>query len=161
MAVSDVIVVKLASDRSPSQPTSTSPAAVDAIAGWANEGRRVRRWTRLLPAITGVAATLILAAVALRLWLADVRGGELLAWAAAILVLAGLAYLSQHVLDRRVALQAERQASLLQAISDIGEGLVITENGRYIAGNAAYQALTGYSSAELAEFQSLIELAPT
>src|SRR4029077_10479775 len=69
-------------------------------------------------------------------------------------------YLSQHLLDRNLALQAERQASLLKAISDIGEGLVITENGRFVAGNAAYQALTGYDAAELAAFPSLIELAP-
>jgi len=110
--------------------------------------------------ITGVAATLILAAVGFRLWLADVRVGELAAWAAALLILAVLAYLSQHVLDRSLARQAERQASLLQAISDIGEGLVITDQGRYVAGNAAYQALTGYGPDELAAFSSLIELAP-
>jgi diguanylate cyclase (GGDEF)-like protein/PAS domain S-box-containing protein len=110
--------------------------------------------------ITGVAATLILAAVGFRLWLADVRVSELAAWAAALLILAVLAYLSQHVLDRSLARQAERQASLLQAISDIGEGLVITDQGRYVAGNAAYQALTGYGPDELAAFGSLIELAP-
>ena len=130
------------------------------MAGWANEGRRLRRWALLLPVITGVAATLILAAVGFRLWLADVRVSELAAWAAALLILAMLAYLSQHVLDRSLARQAERQASLLQAISDIGEGLVITDQGRYVAGNAAYQALTGYGPDELAAFGSLIELAP-
>ena len=130
------------------------------MAGWANEGRRLRRWALLLPVITGVAATLILAAVGFRLWLADVRVSELAAWAAALLILAVLAYLSQHVLDRSLARQAERQASLLQAISDIGEGLVITDQGRYVAGNAAYQALTGYGPDELAAFGSLIELAP-
>ena len=130
------------------------------MAGWANEGRRLRQWALLLPVITGVAATLILAAVGFRLWLADVRVSELAAWAAALLILAVLAYLSQHVLDRSLARQAERQASLLQAISDIGEGLVITDQGRYVAGNAAYQALTGYGPDELAAFGSLIELAP-
>jgi PAS domain S-box-containing protein len=110
--------------------------------------------------LTGVAATLILAAVGYRLWMADVGTGELVAWGAGLVVLAGLAYLSQHMLDRNLGLQAERQASLLQAISDIGEGLVITENGRYVASNAAYQALTGYDPAELRAFGSLIELAP-
>ena len=154
-------MIELASDLNPSPTTSsTGPSALDAIAGWANEGRRLRLWARLLPVITGTAATLILAAVAFRLWLADVRGGELLVWAAALLILAVLAYLSQHVLDRSLALQAERQASLLDAISDIGEGLVITEQGRYVAGNTAYQALTGYGPGELAGFESLIELAP-
>ena len=153
-------MVELATDPKQSPPTSINPDAHDAIAGWANEGRRLRRWAVLLPVITGVVATLLLAAVGFRLWLADVRVSELAAWAAALLILAVLAYLSQHMLDRSLALQAERQASLLQAISDIGEGLVITDQGRYVAGNAAYQALTGYGPEELAAFSSLIELAP-
>jgi diguanylate cyclase (GGDEF)-like protein/PAS domain S-box-containing protein len=153
-------VIELATDPTQSQPTSIHPDALDAIAGWANEGRRLRLWTLLLPVITGIGATVILAAVGFRLWLADVRVTELAAWAVALLILAVLAYLSQHVLDRSLARQAERQASLLQAISDIGEGLVITDQGRYVAGNAAYQALTGYGSEELAAFGSLIELAP-
>jgi diguanylate cyclase (GGDEF)-like protein/PAS domain S-box-containing protein len=107
-----------------------------------------------------VAAVLILAALGFRLWLAEVGAIELVAWGGALFLLGGLAYLSQHALDRSLARQAERQASLLQAISDIGEGLVITENGRYVASNHAYQALTGYSSTELRAFASLIELAP-
>src|ERR1700674_2348900 len=84
IAGSNVIVVKLASDLNPSPPTpdagplGLSPTAADAIARWAHEGRRLRQLARLLPAITAVAATLILAAVALRLWLADVRRGEVL-----------------------------------------------------------------------------------
>ena len=157
-------MIELASDPKPSQPTykaSTAPvsSAVDAIAGWANEGRRLQRRARLLPGLTGVAATVILASIGFRLWLADVGPTELVAWGAALFLLAGLAYLSQHALDRNLARQAERQASLLQAISDIGEGLVITENGRHVASNAAYQALTGYDATELSGFASLIELA--
>ena len=160
------MVIELASDPKPSPPESSAdpegraPAALDAIAGWANEDRRLRQRARLLPVITGIAAAAILAAVGFRLWLASVGATELVAWGVALLVLAVLAYLSQHVLDRNLGLQAERQASLLQAISDIGEGLVITENGRYVAGNAAYEALTGFDATELAAFESLIELAP-
>jgi diguanylate cyclase (GGDEF)-like protein/PAS domain S-box-containing protein len=120
----------------------------------------LRRWARLLPVLTGIAAVVILVAVGFRLWLADVHAGELAVWGLALFVLAVLAYLSQHSLDRNLALQAERHASLLRAISDIGEGVVITENGRYVAGNAAYQALTGYEAAELAAMESLVELAP-
>ncbi|HEV1992144.1 MAG TPA: EAL domain-containing protein [Candidatus Dormibacteraeota bacterium] len=150
----------MASDQEPSLPASTTTSAQDAVAGWANEGRRLHRWARLLPVLTGVAATLILAAIGYRLWMADVGAAELVAWGAALFVLAGLAYLSQRILDRNLGRQAERQASLLQAISDIGEGLVITENGRYVASNAAYQTLTGYDPAELRAFASLIELAP-
>jgi diguanylate cyclase (GGDEF)-like protein/PAS domain S-box-containing protein len=107
-----------------------------------------------------VAAVVIVVAVGFRLWLADVRAGELVVWGLALFVLAVLAYLSQLALDRNLALEAERQASLLRAISDIGEGLVITENGRYLAANAAYQTLTGYDSAELAAMESLVDLAP-
>ena len=158
-------MIELSSDPKPSQPTSnatTGPvsSAPDTLAGWANEGRRRQRWARLLPVLTGVAATLILASIGFRLWLADVGATELVAWGAALFLLAGLAYLSQHALDRNLARQAERQASLLQAISDIGEGLVITENGRHVASNAAYQALTGYDATELSGFASLIDLAP-
>jgi diguanylate cyclase (GGDEF)-like protein/PAS domain S-box-containing protein len=120
----------------------------------------LRRWARLLPAITGVVAAVILAAAGFRLWVANAGATELVAWGLALFVLALLAYLSQHLLDRNLAFQSERQASLLQAISDIGEGLVITENGRYVAANVAYEALTGYDAAELAALESLIELAP-
>src|SRR6202022_1858309 len=35
-----------------------------------------------------------------------------------------------------------------------------TESARYLAANAAYQALTGYDSAELAAMESLVDLAP-
>ena len=156
----NVIVSELASDPKPSPPASTTPSAPDAVAGWANEDHGLWRWARVLPVITGIAAAVILVAVGFRLWLASVGSTELIAWAVALLVLAVLAYLSQHFLDRNLSLQAERQASLLKAISDIGEGLLITENGRYVAGNAAYQALTGYDAAELAALPSLIDLAP-
>lgn len=86
--------------------------------------------------------------------------GEVVTWALVLVGLALLAYITHHVVERNLTMQAQRQASLLHAISDIGEGLVITEDGRFIAGNAAYQQLTGYTSAELAAFASLIELAP-
>jgi diguanylate cyclase (GGDEF)-like protein/PAS domain S-box-containing protein len=153
-------VIELASDPKPSRPEPSPRPALDAVAGWANEDRGLWRWARLLPAVTGIAAAAILAAVGYRLWLASVGAGELVAWAVALLVLAVLAYLSQHLLDRNLALQAERQAALLRSISDIGEGLVITENGRFVAGNAAYEALTGYDASELAAMGSLIDLAP-
>jgi diguanylate cyclase (GGDEF)-like protein/PAS domain S-box-containing protein len=152
-------VIELASDPKPSLPASISSYALDAVAGWANEDHGLWRWARLLPVITGIAAALILAAVGFRLWITTISAGELVVWAGALLLLAVLAYLSQHLLDRNLALQAERQSSLLRAISDIGEGLVITENGRFVVGNAAYEALTGYDALELAALSSLIELA--
>ncbi|HEY4889629.1 MAG TPA: PAS domain S-box protein [Candidatus Dormibacteraeota bacterium] len=120
----------------------------------------MRRWARLLPVITGVVAVVILAAAGFRLWAASASSTELVGWGLALFILAVLAYLSQHLLDRNLAFQGERQASLLQAISDIGEGLVVTENGRYVAANVAYETLTGYDAAELAALASLVELAP-
>ena len=103
----------------------------------------------------GLAALWIDAAVMLHL-----STPEVVSWALVLFGLALLAYITHHVVERNLTMQSQRQASLLHAISDIGEGLVITEDGRFIAGNAAYQQLTGYTSAELAAFGSLIELAP-
>src|SRR5437660_718718 len=56
--------------------------------------------------------------------------------------------------------QVDRQASLLLSISDLGEGLLITEDGRYVGSNDAYVKLTGYTQAELRALPSLIDLAP-
>lgn len=55
---------------------------------------------------------------------------------------------------------ADLQASLLSGLSDIGEGLVITNAGRLVYANDAYVAMTGYSRDELEELPSLIDLAP-
>jgi diguanylate cyclase (GGDEF)-like protein/PAS domain S-box-containing protein len=54
----------------------------------------------------------------------------------------------------------QRYQMLLQAISDLGEGLIITESGRLIYGNDAYQRISGYTLDELVKFPSLIDLAP-
>jgi diguanylate cyclase (GGDEF)-like protein/PAS domain S-box-containing protein len=105
-------------------------------------------------AVAGLAALWIDAAVVLHLAL-----GEIIVWALVLFGLGLLAYVTHRIVERNLAMQAQRQASLLHAISDIGEGLVITDRGRYVAGNAAYQQLTGYDPAELAALQSLIELA--
>jgi PAS domain S-box/PAS domain S-box/PAS domain S-box/diguanylate cyclase (GGDEF) domain len=106
-------------------------------------------------AIVGLAALWIGAAVFLHVSL-----GEVVTWALILCGLSLLAYITHHVVERNLTMQAQRQASLLHAISDIGEGLVITEDGRFIAGNAAYHQLTGYTATELAALPSLIELAP-
>jgi diguanylate cyclase (GGDEF)-like protein/PAS domain S-box-containing protein len=105
-------------------------------------------------AVAGLAALWIDAAVVLHVAL-----GEIIVWALILFGLGLLAYVTHHIVQRNLAVQAQRQASLLHAISDIGEGLVITDDGRYVAGNAAYQQLTGYAPAELTALKSLIELA--
>ena len=71
-----------------------------------------------------------------------------------------LAYLTSRTVERDLGLQVERQSSLLATLSDLGEGLLITENGRFVAGNDAYVNLTGYTRQELTALPSLIELAP-
>ena len=57
-------------------------------------------------------------------------------------------------------LAAYRSQDWTSALSALGEGILITENGRFVAGNDAYVALTGYSREELAALPSLIDLAP-
>src|SRR5438067_5094382 len=85
---------------------------------------------------------------------------SILVWTLVLLGLVLLAYVTHHVVDRNLVTQAGRQASLLVALSDLGEGLVITEDGRFVTGNEAYLGLTGYTAAELAALPSLIDLAP-
>lgn len=63
-----------------------------------------------------------------------------------------------------IAASSERRRSryqmLLQAISDLGEGLLITERGRMVYANPAYLRISGYSEEELRALPSLIDLAP-
>jgi diguanylate cyclase (GGDEF)-like protein/PAS domain S-box-containing protein len=152
-------VVELLSGSAPSPPSKRGPSSLDLVAGWTDEGARLRSWARLLPAVNGLAIVIILSAVAYRLWLAHVGLDELAAWGATLLGLGVLAFLTQRVLARNLAVHSARQASLLEAISDLGEGLLIHEDGRYVAANAAYHGLTGYSPAELAAVGSLVDLA--
>jgi diguanylate cyclase (GGDEF)-like protein/PAS domain S-box-containing protein len=81
-------------------------------------------------------------------------------WSLVLLGLVLFAYVTRHVVDRNLVTQAGRQGSLLDAVSDLGEGLVITEDGRFVTGNEAYITLTGYTADELAALPSLIDLAP-
>ncbi|HEV3102823.1 MAG TPA: PAS domain S-box protein [Candidatus Dormibacteraeota bacterium] len=81
-------------------------------------------------------------------------------WTLVLVGLGLLAFLTRRAIDRDLSVQVDRQASLLISISDLGEGLVITENGRFVASNDAYLKLTGYAQAELRALPSLIDLAP-
>jgi diguanylate cyclase (GGDEF)-like protein/PAS domain S-box-containing protein len=150
------MVSELDSDLKP----GVGPTSPDGITGWANERRGRAVWARRLPVITSVLVPVILAAAAVRFWMAGAPVWELGAWAAVLAGLTLLVFAAQRLLDRHLAMEVHRQASLLEAISDIGEGLVVTENGRYVAGNDAYRTLTGYTADELAAFSSLIDLAP-
>ena len=81
-------------------------------------------------------------------------------WTLVLLALGLLAYLTRRAVDRDVSVHVARQGSLLESISEMGEGLLITERGRYVASNAAYIELTGYTKDELLAMPTLIELAP-
>ena len=81
-------------------------------------------------------------------------------WTLVLVGLGILALLTARSVERDLSTQVDRQSSLLATLSDLGEGLVITQNGRFVAGNDAYVNLTGYTRDELAALPSLIDLAP-
>lgn len=81
-------------------------------------------------------------------------------WTGLLFGVSLLAYLTLRVLNDRTEAAGNRYESLLQAISDMGEALLITDAGRLVACNEAYLEMTGYSLAELQALPSLIELSP-
>ena len=106
-------------------------------------------------AIAGVGVLWIYAATSLA-----VSVGAIAVWTLVLLGLGLLAFLTRRSVDRDVRVQVDRQSSLLMSISDLGEGLLITQAGRYVASNDAYLKLTGYSQEELRALPTLIDLAP-
>jgi len=142
------MVVELSSPSSSPEPSGSRPSELDSLTGWADRERRLRRMSCLILGLTGVAVAAILAAMAYREWAESIEPTEVVVWAASLAGVAAFGLLSQRFFARRLALQAGRQTSLLEAISDLGEGLVIVEGGRYVAANAAYHGLTGYSADE-------------
>ena len=56
--------------------------------------------------------------------------------------------------------ERERYRAILQAVSDLGSGLVVTDAGRFVYGNDAYLRITGYTRSELRRIPNLIDLAP-
>jgi len=80
-------------------------------------------------------------------------GGELL----------GVGSVVFDVTDRRTAerairTQTDRYETLLAALSEVGEGMVVIENGRCVYANHAFEQLSGYTFPELTALESLYEL---
>src|SRR5438477_548738 len=105
--------------------------------------------SRWLAAINAIAALAITAAIAFRFAQSGMPASVMQEEAGVVAV--GALY---------AALVIWIRSSPLVAHTGLGEGLVITEDGRFVTGNEAYLGLTGYTAAELAALPSLIDLAP-
>ena len=106
-------------------------------------------------AILGLATLWVYAVTTLTVTL-----GAVVIWTLVVIGLGLLTALTTRAVERDLGVQVERQSSLLATLSDLGEGILITENGRFVAGNDAYVELTGYTRSELMTLPSLIDLAP-
>ena len=67
------------------------------------------------------------------------------------------------VTDRRAAeralrTQTDRYETLLEALSEVGEGMVVLEDGRCVYANHAFEQLSGYTFPELTALESLFDL---
>ncbi len=105
-------------------------------------------------AIAGLAALWIYSVLAL-----TVSVTAVVIWTLVLLGLGLLAYLVNRGVERDLSVHVDRQASLLAALSELGEGLLITEDGRFVAGNDAFINLSGRSREELAALPSVVHLA--
>jgi diguanylate cyclase (GGDEF)-like protein/PAS domain S-box-containing protein len=119
-------------------------------------GLRTRRFSYIFAFAVAAVLALWIYAVTTLMVPASVIG----IWTLVLFGLGVLAFMVSRAVDADLTIHVERQSSLLAALSDLGEGLVITQDGKFVAGNEAYVNLTGYSREELAAFPTLIELAP-
>src|SRR3954469_21974193 len=87
-------------------------------------------------------------------WPGRAGGGQLL----------GVGTVVFEVTERRAAesalrTQTDRYETLLTALSEVGEGMVVLEDGRCVYANAAFEQLSGYTFPELAAMDSMFDLA--
>jgi PAS domain S-box-containing protein len=62
------------------------------------------------------------------------------------------------VLRARLERARDRYETLLVALSEVGEGMVVVEDERCVYANPAFERLSGYSAAELAAMDSIFDL---
>ena len=60
--------------------------------------------------------------------------------------------------ERALRTQTDRYETLLTALSEVGEGMVVLEDGRCVYANAAFEQLSGYTFPELAAMESVFAL---
>jgi len=65
---------------------------------------------------------------------------------------------AERVAERELRMQTDRYETLLTALSEVGEGMLVVEGGRCVYANEAFQQLSGYTFAELTALESLYEL---
>ncbi len=123
---------------------------------WFEVGLRTRHFGYVFAVVIGGMAVLWVYAVTQLM----VMIAPLAIWTLLLFGVGVLAYLTSRSVELDLSAQVERQSSLLATLSDLGEGLLVTEEGRFVAGNDAYVNLTGYTREELAAMPSLIDLAP-
>ena len=80
-------------------------------------------------------------------------GGELLGVGAVVFDVT-----DRRAAERAVRTQTDRYETLLAALSEVGEGMVVIEDGRCVYANHAFEQLSGYTFPELTALESLYEI---
>lgn len=62
--------------------------------------------------------------------------------------------------ERALREQTARYETLLLALSEVGEGMIVIDDHRVVYANEAFAAMTGYSQREIAELPSIFDLVP-
>ncbi len=60
--------------------------------------------------------------------------------------------------ERELRVQTDRYETLLTALSEVGEGMIVLEDGRCVYANPAFEQISGYAFPELAAMESVFEL---
>ena len=80
-------------------------------------------------------------------------GGELIGVGAVVFDVT-----DRRAAERALRTQTDRYETLLEALSEVGEGMVVLEDGRCVYANHAFEQLSGYTYPELTALESLYDL---
>ena len=80
-------------------------------------------------------------------------GGELIGVGAVVFDVT-----DRRAAERALRTQTDRYETLLEALSEVGEGMVVLEDGRCVYANHAFEQLSGYTFPELTALESLFDL---